>query len=164
MKMFKPLACIALLGIIPFNVKSFASIADSKNLAAVAASKEIYGKGIHNQCLPYALGFAQVLHDRYNIPSVGIVYSWVVPGFPTAVGRHIVVEYTTIESGVTKRWIADNETKYPLLVKGERPVEWISAFNHNGRFTIDRILQLPLTSMSDREYIGNALMAGTLRH
>jgi hypothetical protein len=93
-----------------------------------------------------------------------MVYTWVVSGFPVTTGRHIVVTYTTTESGVTKRWIADNETKYPVLVKGENPAEWISAFNHNGTCTIARILQLPLTNNSDREYIGGALMAGTLSH
>ena len=78
------------------------------------------------------------------------------------VGRHIVVQYTTVEAGITKRWITDNETEYPLQVEGNNPVDWISAFNHHGSFTIDRILQLPLTSMADREYIGGALMGGTL--
>jgi hypothetical protein len=160
--MFKTLAYFALLSIAPLNINGFASPMDQKDLATVVASKQIYGKGIHNECLPYALGLAQVLHDQYKVGSAGIVYTWVVSGFPMTVGRHIVVTYTTIESGVTKRWIADNETKYPALVKGENPSEWISAFNHNGSFIIDRILQLPMTNMSDREYIGGALMAGTL--
>jgi hypothetical protein len=160
--MFKSLACFALLSFSALSVDGFASTADSRNLAAVAAGKQIYGKGVHNQCLPYALGLAQVLHDQYKLASVGIVYTWTVSGFPTSVGRHIVVKYTTIESGVTKHWITDNETKYPLLVSGENPAEWISAFNHHGTFTIDRILQLPLTTTSDREYVGGALMAGTL--
>jgi hypothetical protein len=113
---------------------------------------------------PCSFGLAQVLHDQYRIAAVGIVYTWVVAGFPATVGRHIVVEYTTMEYGVMKRWIIDNETKNPVLVKGENPTDWIAAFNHNGSFTIDRILQLPLTSISDREYIGGALMAGTLVH
>ena len=78
------------------------------------------------------------------------------------VGRHIVVTYTTVESGITKRWIADNETKDPFLVKGENPAEWISPFNRKGTFTIDDVLQFPMTALSDREYIGGALMAGTL--
>jgi hypothetical protein len=73
--------------------------ADSKTLASVAASKQIYGKGVRNQCLPYALGLAQVFHDRYNVQAVGIVYTWVVPGFPATIGRHIVVAYTTKEAG-----------------------------------------------------------------
>jgi hypothetical protein len=87
-------------------------------VAAVAAGKQIYGKGIDNQCLPFALGLAQVFHDQYKVASVGIVDTWVVPGFPVIVGRHIV----------------------------------------------DRVLQLPLTSIFDREYVGGALMAGTLSH
>jgi hypothetical protein len=131
-------------------------------LAAVASSKQIHGKGIHNQCLPFALGLAQVFHDQYKVNSVGIVYSWVVPGFPVVTGRHIVVGYTTVESGITKRWIADNETKYPQQVTGNNPTAWIAAFNQHGSFTIDRVLQLPLTTMADREYIGLALMGGTL--
>jgi hypothetical protein len=159
--MFKTLAGFALVSIAALNVNSFASPSAPGNLAAVVAGKQIYGKGNHNKCLPYALGLAQVLHDRYRVGSVGIVYTWVVAGFPMTVGRHIVVAYTTVESGVKKRWIADNETKDPVLVKGETPAEWIAAFNHNGSFTIDRILQLPLTNISDREYIGGAIMAGT---
>ena len=162
--MFKTLACFALLILVPLNVNSIASLSEQGNLAAVVGGKQIYGKGIHNKCLPYALGLAQVLQDRYKVGSVGIVYTWVISGFPVTVGRHIVVTYTTIESGVTKRWIADNETKYPVLVKGDKPADWIAAFNHNGTFTIDRILLLPLTNMSDREYIGGALMAGTFSH
>jgi hypothetical protein len=158
--MFKALLCFALLNIFALG-NGFASPADSKTLATVAASKQIYGKGVHNQCLPYALGLAQVLHDRYNVQAVGIVYTWVVPGFPATIGRHIVVAYTTKEAGLSQHWIVDNETKYPSLVKGDNPIAWISAFNRNGTFTIDRILQLPLTSTSDREYIGGALMAGT---
>jgi hypothetical protein len=63
------------------------------------------------------------------------------------VGRHIKVAYTTTQPGVMKHWIADNERKYPVLVKGETPPEWISAFNHNWTFTIDRVLQLPLTNI-----------------
>jgi hypothetical protein len=157
--MFKSSVCLALLFIV--SLHSYALPADSRNLAGVVAGTKIYGKGIHNQCLPYALGLAQVLQDRYKVRSVGIVYTWVVQGFPIAVGRHIVVAYTTVESGVRKHWIADNETKYPVSVKGETPNEWISAFNRNGSFTVDRILQLPLTNLSDREYIGGALMAGS---
>jgi hypothetical protein len=162
--MFKTLACFALLSIAALNVNSFASPTGQTALSAVVAGGQIYGKGIHNKCLPYALGLAQILHDQYRVGSAGIVYTWVVNGFPKTVGRHIVVTYTTIESGVTKRWIADNETKYPVLVKGNNPAEWISAFNHNGTFTIDRILPLPMTNMSDKEYIGGALMAGTFLH
>ncbi len=165
--MFKSLAWFALLLFLFLNawtVDTFASATDSRNLAAVAARKQTYGKGIHNQCLPFALGLAQLFHDQYKVASVGIVYTWVVPGFPVMVGRHIVVHYTTIESGVTKHWITDNETKYPLLVEGENPTQWISAFNHRGSFTIDRVLQLPVTSISDREYVGEALMAGTFSH
>jgi hypothetical protein len=160
--MFKSAVCFAFLFIVSLNVQSYALPRDSRNLVGLVAGRQIYGKGIHNQCLPYALGLAQVLEDRYKIRSVGIVYSWVVQGFPMVVGRHIVVAYTTVESGVTHHWIADNETKYPVSVKGETPNEWISAFNRNGSFTIDRILQLPLTNLSDREYIGGALMAGAL--
>jgi hypothetical protein len=96
--------------------------------------------------------------------ALGIVYTWTFPGFPAVVGRHIVVQYTTIEAGVTKRWITDDETKNPVLVQGENPTAWISAFNHNGTFTIDRVLQLPLNSIADRECIGGALMAGTFSH
>jgi hypothetical protein len=48
-------------------------------------------------------------------------------------------------------------------VTGENPAAWISAFHYNGTFTVDRILQLPLTSLSDREYVGGALMAGALK-
>jgi hypothetical protein len=162
--MFKSLACFAFLIIQLLTVDSFASASDSRSLAALAAGKEVYGKGIHNKCLPFALGLAQVFHDRYKVASVGIVYTWTVPGFPVIVGRHIVVQYTTIEAGVMKRWITDNETKNPVLVQGENPAAWISAFNHNGTFTIDRVLQLPLTSIADREYIGGALMAGTFSH
>jgi len=162
--MFKILICFALLSIASLNVNSFASSGDQNALSTVVAGKQIYGKGVRNKCLPYALGLAQVLHDQYRVGSVGIVYTWVASASPVTVGRHIVVTYTTIESGVTKRWVADNETKYPVLVKGDNPAEWISAFNHNGTFTIDRILQLPITNMSDREYIGGALMAGTLTH
>jgi len=160
--MFKSLACFALLIFAAPISHSFASSSDSTQLAAVASGKLIHGKGIHNQCLPFALGLAQVFHDQYKVSSVGIVYSWAAPGFPVMTGRHIVVQYTTVESGVTKRWITDNETKYPLQVQGNNPVAWIAAFNHQGSFTIDRILQLPLTSMADREYIGEALMGGTL--
>jgi hypothetical protein len=147
--------CLALV-----HTDCIASPVNSKILAAVAASKQIYGKGVHNQCLPYALALAQVLHDRYKVSAVGIVYTWLVPGFPVTIGRHIVVAYTTKAAGVSQHWIVDNETKYPLLVKGENAIAWISAFNCNGTFTIDRILQLPLTNLSDREYIGGALMAG----
>jgi hypothetical protein len=158
--MLKTIAFSALcLALIPTN--SIALPADSKTLATAAASKQIYGKGVHNQCLLYALGLAQVLHDRYNVQAVGIVYTWVAPGFPATIGRHIVVAYTTKEAGGLQHWIVDNETKYPSLVKGDNPIAWISAFNRNGTFTIDRILQLPLTTTSDREYIGGALMAGT---
>jgi len=57
----------------------------------------------------------------------------------------------------------DDETKFPILVTGENPAAWISAFHYNGTFTVDRILQLPLTSLSDREYVGGALMAGALK-
>jgi hypothetical protein len=153
--MLKTVACF-LLSVALFHSDCIASQRDSKSLAAIAASKQIYGKGVHNKCLPYALGLAQVLHDRYNVSTVGIVYTWVVPGFPTTIGRHIVVAYTTNEAGVSRHWIADNETKYPLLVKGENPQAWISAFNRHGTFTIDRILQLPLTNISDREYVGSA--------
>jgi hypothetical protein len=160
--MFKSLACFALLIFAAPISNSFASSTDSMQLAAVASGKLIHGKGIHNQCLPFALGLAQVFHDQYKVNSVGIVYSWVVPGFPVITGRHIVVQYTTVESGVTKHWITDNETKYPVQVEGNNPSAWIAAFNHQGSFTIDRILQLPLTSMADREYIGAALMGGTL--
>src|SRR3984957_10706816 len=116
--MFKSLACFALLIFAAPISNSFASSRDSMQLAAVASGKLIHGKGIHNQCLPFALGLAQVFHDQYKVASVGIVYTWVVPGFPVIVGRHIV----------------------------------------------DRVLQLPLTSISDREYIGGALMAGTMSH
>jgi hypothetical protein len=157
--MFKTVASF-MLSVALFQSTCIASQTSSKGLAAVAASKQIYGKGVHNKCLPYALGLAQILHDRYNVPAIGIVYTWVVPGFPTTMGRHIVVAYTTNEAGVPQHWIADNEKKYPLLVKGENPEAWISAFNRNGTFTIDRILQLPLTNLSDREYVGSALMAG----
>jgi hypothetical protein len=129
---------------------------------ALVAAKQIFGKGIHNKCLPYALGLAQVLHDQYKVGSVGIVYTWVVSGFPMTVGRHIVVSYTTTESGITRRWVTDNETQSPILVKGDNPAHWISAFKYHGNFTIDRVLQLPLTNPSDREYVGGALMAGTL--
>ena len=41
-----------------------------------------FGKGIHSKCLPFALGLAQVFHDRYIVASVGIAYTWIVPGFP----------------------------------------------------------------------------------
>ena len=134
--------CLALI-----HSNSIASPADSKTLAAVAASRQIYGKGVHNQCLPYALGLAQVLHDRYNVQAIGIVYTWLVPGFPATIGRHIVVAYTTKKAGVSKHWIVDNETKYPSLVKGENAIAWIPAFNRSGTFTIDRILQLPLLTL-----------------
>ena len=160
--MFKSLACFALLNIAALTSNSLASSTDSMHLATVASGKQIHGKGIHNQCLPFALGLAQVFHDQYKVSSVGIVYSWVVPGFPVITGRHIVVQYTTVEAGVTKRWITDNETKYPVQVEGTNPTAWIDAFNHHGSFTIDRVLQLPLTSIADREYIGGALMGGTL--
>jgi hypothetical protein len=160
--MFKSLAFFAFLSVTGLTVNSFASRPDAGTLGALVAGRQIYGKGVHNQCLPYALGLAQVFHDRYNLASVGIVYTWVVPGFPATVGRHIVVKYTTLESGVAKNWITDNETKYPLLVSGEDPAKWISTFNRRGSFTIDRVLQLPLTNISDREYVGGALMAGTL--
>src|SRR6478672_4923017 len=160
--MFKTLACFTLVTTALLNADGFALATDLGHLGSVVSGRQIYGKGIHNKCLPYALGLAQVLHDQYNVSSVGIVYTWVISRFPMTVGRHIVVKYTTIESGVTKQWIADNETKNPLLVTGNNPAQWISAFNHDGSFTIDRILQLPLTNLSDREYVGNALMAGTL--
>jgi hypothetical protein len=160
MNMLKTVAFFALC-LAFVHTDCIASPADSKILAEVAASKQIYGKGVHNQCLPYALGLAQVLHDRYNVSAVGIVYTWVIPGFPATIGRHIVVAYTTKEAGVSQHWIVDNETKYPSLVKGENAIAWISAFNRSGIFTIDRILQLPLTNTSDREYIGGAMMAGT---
>lgn len=127
--MFKTLACFALLSIALFNVNSFASTADSSHLAALVAGKQIYGKGIHDKCLPYALGLAQVLHDQYKVNSVGIVYTWVVSGFPTTVGRHIVISYTTTELGITRRWVTDSETKCPILVKGNNPAQWISAFD-----------------------------------
>jgi hypothetical protein len=162
--MFKSLACFSFLIIQFLTVDSFASAGDSRSLAAVAAGKEIYGKGIHNKCLPFALGLAQVFHDRYKVASVGIVYTWIVPGFPVVVGRHVVVQHTTIEAGITKHWITDNETKNPMLVQGENPADWISASNHKGTFTIDRVLQLPLTSIADREYIDGALMPGTFSH
>jgi hypothetical protein len=162
--MIKKLACLAILSIVSFTLNGFGSPAPSNSLAAVVAGKQIYGKGVHNQCLPYALGLSQTLHDQYKVKSVGIVYTWVVSGFPMTTGRHIVVAYTTQESGVTRHWIADNETKYPLLVQGNDPVKWISSFNRYGNFKIDRILQLPLTNMEDKEYIGSALMAGTLTH
>jgi hypothetical protein len=162
MNNFKSLACFALLNFAALLSNSFASSTDSMQLAAVASGKQIHGKGIHNQCLPFALGLAQVFHDQYKVSSVGIVYTWVVPGFPVIVGKHIVVQYTTVEAGITKHWITDNETKYPVQVEGTNPADWISAFNHHGTFTIDRVLQLPLTSMADREYIGGALMGGTL--
>jgi hypothetical protein len=155
--MFKSLACFALLNIVALTSNSLASSTDSMHLAAVASGKQIHGKGIHNQCLPFALGLAQVFHDQYKVSSVGIV-----PGFPVITGRHIVVQYTTVEFGVTKRWVTDNETKYPVQVEGTNPTAWINAFNHHGSFTIDRILQLPLTSLADRGYIGGALMGGTL--
>jgi hypothetical protein len=100
--MFKSLACFALLIFAAPISNSFASSIDSMQLAAVASGKLIHGKGIHNQCLPFALGLAQVFHDQYKVSSVGIVYSWVVPGFPVITGRHIVVQYTTVESGVIK--------------------------------------------------------------
>jgi hypothetical protein len=162
--MFKSLACFALLNFTALTSNSFASSTNSMQLATVASGKQIHGKGIHNQCLPFALGLAQVFHDQYKVSSVGIVYSWVAPGFPVITGRHIVIQYTTVEAGITKRWIADNETKYPQQVEGTSPTAWIAAFNHRGTFTIDRVLQLPLTSMADREYIGGALMGGTLVH
>lgn len=160
----KTIARLAFLSIASFTLNSFGSLTPSQPLAAVVASTTIHGKGVHNQCLPYALGLSQTLHDQYKVKSVGIVYTWVVPGFPTTTGRHIVVAYTTKDSGVTKHWIADNETKYPLLVQGNDPLQWISAFNHYGNFKIDRIVELPLITMADREYIGSALMAGTLTH
>ena len=160
--MFKSLVCFVLLNIVLFNFSGFASTPDSRDLAAVVTGKGIYGKGIHDKCLPYALGLAQVLRDRFKMASVGIVYTWSVAGSPTRVGQHIAVQYTTVESGVTKRWITDNETKFPILVTGENAAAWISAFHYNGTFTVDRILQLPLTSLSDREYVGGALMAGAL--
>jgi hypothetical protein len=157
--MLNTLACFS-LSVALFHGHCIASQTNSKNLAAVAASREIYGKGLPNKCLPYALGLAQVLHDQYHVQALGIVYSWAVRGFPSTVGRHIVVAYTTSEAGTSRHWIADNETKYPLLVKGENPEAWISTFNRNGTFTIDRILPLPLTSISDREFVGKALMSG----
>jgi hypothetical protein len=58
--MFKSLACFAFLIIQLLTVDSFASATDSNSLAAVAAGKEIYGNGIYNKCLPFALGLAQV--------------------------------------------------------------------------------------------------------
>jgi hypothetical protein len=160
--MFKVLARLALLTL-ALGSNSLASTAEPNDFAALVAGKQIYGKGIHSQCLPYALGLAQVLQDRYHINSIGIVYKWTVAGIPSKTGQHIVVQYTTVESGVTKRWITDNETKYPILIQGNNPSEWISAFGYNGSFTIDRILNLPLKEMSDREYVGGALMAGSLR-
>jgi hypothetical protein len=58
--MFKSLACFAFLIIQLLTVDSFASASDSRGLAA---GKEIYGKGIHHQCLPFALGLAQILNS-----------------------------------------------------------------------------------------------------
>jgi hypothetical protein len=75
--MFKSLACFAFLIIQLLTVDSFASAIDSSSLAAVAAGKEIYGNGIYNKCLPFALGPAQVFHDRYKVASVGVVYTWI---------------------------------------------------------------------------------------
>jgi hypothetical protein len=160
--MIKTLAGFTLLNLLLLKISVLASPVDSGNLRDFVAGKQIYGKGLHNQCLPYALGLAQVLHDRFNVGSVGIVYTWAVAGFPTITGRHIAIAYTTTESGGAKHWITDNETRFPILVTGENPAAWISALNYRGSFSIDRILALPLTSISDREYIGGALMAGTL--
>src|ERR1700719_913008 len=97
--MFKSLVCFVLLNIALFSVSGFASTPDSRDLAAVVTGKGIYGKGIHDKCLPYALGLAQILRDRFKMASVGIVYTWSVAGSPTRVGQHIVVQYTTVASG-----------------------------------------------------------------
>ena len=77
--MFKSLAGFAFLIIQLLTVDSFASATDSSSLAAVAAGKEIYGKGIYNKCPPFALGLAQVFHDRYKV-------AWV--GTPTSIDQH----------------------------------------------------------------------------
>jgi hypothetical protein len=75
--MFKSLACFVLLNFAALVSNSFASSTDSMQLAAVASGKQIHGKGVHNQCLPFALGLAQVFHDQYKVSSIGIVYTWV---------------------------------------------------------------------------------------
>ena len=90
--MLKTVAFIALC-LAFVHTDCIASPADSKILAEVAASKQIYGKGVHNQCLPYALGLAQVLHDRYNVSAVGIVYTWVIPGFPADTDFHAPISW-----------------------------------------------------------------------
>jgi hypothetical protein len=148
--------CLALV-----HTNCIASPADSKTLASVAASKQIYGKGVHNQCLPYALGLAQVFHDRYNVQrSASSTPGW-CPAFPQLSADILSLLIPRKKLVFRNTGSLTMRLKYPSLVEGDNPIAWISAFNRNGTFTIDRILQLPLTNTSDREYIGGALMAGT---
>ncbi len=80
--MFKTLTHFSLLSITLLNIDSFASPAPRQGPAAGVAGKQIFGKGVHSQCLPYALGVTQVLRDQYKVGSVEIVNTWMVPGFP----------------------------------------------------------------------------------
>jgi hypothetical protein len=126
----------------------------------VCSDRTIRGKGVPNDCLPYALTLADALVARAGIRTQAIMVALDNPQTHQHFGNHIFLTYLDQKG---QRWVIDNNRPGAIRVFTQSQVKWTEAImgwqNFGGKHLVHilKVSDLPATSAADKRYFAREL-------